>query len=166
MAREVLLCEIHAIFAERKSDRMGSEDLAQELAKIVEHPWPEWKMGKPITQRQIASLLKPLDIKPATVRFGAAPKDTARGYHKNQFDDAFSRYTPERTDTADTGLKNKNNLEFRSDTSDADDIDVLDQYPENANDFNHVSAVSDRKPPLREKEENDSDSPDTEKFEF
>jgi putative DNA primase/helicase len=54
-------------------------------------PWPEWKNGKPMTDRQLAKVLKPFRIIPGTIRLDTG--STPKGYYRSAFDDAFARYT-------------------------------------------------------------------------
>src|SRR5437588_712897 len=61
---------------------------------MEERPWAEWRKGKPITPPQLASLLKPFGIEPRTIRFGEGGKSSAKGYLREQFEDAFARYLP------------------------------------------------------------------------
>jgi putative DNA primase/helicase len=89
--RVQLLRDIRDIFVTRSALRIPSEDLTKALAEMVERPWPEWSKGKPITQRQIARLLKPFGIEPRVIRVGS---ETARGYQLDDLQDALSRYTP------------------------------------------------------------------------
>jgi hypothetical protein len=91
-----LLADIQAIFAEKKTDRLPSGDLAEALAKIEGRPWAEWgRTGKPISQNALARLLKKFKtndnfaIAPETIRVGG---QTPKGYHVTQFMDAFARY--------------------------------------------------------------------------
>ena len=46
-------------------------------------------MGKPITPKQLAKLLEPFSVTPASIR--TATGKTPKGYHLDAFDDAFSR---------------------------------------------------------------------------
>jgi Protein of unknown function (DUF3631) len=84
-----LLADVCEFFEKRKLDRVFSKDLAEYLAAIEERPWPEYYHGKPITQRQIAALLKPFEIRPKEIRNSA---DHGKGYLAKQFGDAFARY--------------------------------------------------------------------------
>jgi putative DNA primase/helicase len=91
---ELLICDIAAIFTALGRDRISSAELIEELCKITPRPWSEYgRSGKPITQNKLARLLKPLGIVPVVVRIGS---ETPRGYERSQFDDAFSRYSPEK----------------------------------------------------------------------
>jgi hypothetical protein len=106
----LLLGDIKAIFAEKNTDKIGSAKLAEELHAIEGRPWAEYgkKNRKPISQNQVANLLKPVGVAPVVLREG---KKTARGYQLAQFAEAFDRYLcvgeiPDRntvTNAMDTG---------------------------------------------------------------
>jgi hypothetical protein len=83
-----LLADIRAVFDERDADRLASAVLADALHEIEEAPWGEW-YGKAITQNAIARLLKPYGVQPRKLRIG---EETARGYGREQFADAWERY--------------------------------------------------------------------------
>jgi len=89
--RTMLLTDIRDMFAEKHYDRIASADLADHLGTLEHRPWPEWVKGRPITARQVARLLAPFKIAPSSVRIGTA---TPKGYMREQFADAFSRYLP------------------------------------------------------------------------
>ena len=77
-ARVMLLRDIRDIFERRGIDRLPSMEIVGDLVEMEHRPWPEWKDGKPITARQIASLLKPFGISPASIRLTG--EKTARGW--------------------------------------------------------------------------------------
>lgn len=92
-----LLRAIKAMFEARANapdkDRISSLNLVAELIMDETAPWATWNKGKPISQRQVAGLLKSYGIKPGSIRLadGATPK----GYLLEWFTDVFSRiYTP------------------------------------------------------------------------
>jgi hypothetical protein len=95
----VLLADIRDIFAQRVKEGeiakdakavLPSSKLADELAAIEGRPWAEYgKARKPISQNQVARLLRPLGIAPETARTG---KKIVRTYQLHQFADAFERY--------------------------------------------------------------------------
>jgi len=58
---------------------------------MEDRPWPEWRQGKPITPRQLARQLEAFSIRPGTIRTEAG---TPKGYKKDAFNDAWSRYLP------------------------------------------------------------------------
>jgi putative DNA primase/helicase len=90
-----LLIAIKEIFGEvfreaKRTDFIGSGELERKLGADPNSEWAEFKRDKPISQNQIARLLK---------WFGIAPdhndEKTARGYHRWKFEDAWGRYVPE-----------------------------------------------------------------------
>jgi hypothetical protein len=87
-----LLSDIRAIFEREGTDRLSSEKLAQELAKLEEAPWSEWKNGRPLTKTQLSRQLTKFDTIPKTIRLSI--DETAKGYELDQFTDAFDRYLP------------------------------------------------------------------------
>lgn len=83
-----LLADIREIFDSRGEDRIASERLAHELAKVEESPWgPEH--GKPFDARALASKLSRYRIKPKKIRVGDT---TVRGYEREYFEDSWKRY--------------------------------------------------------------------------
>ncbi len=61
----VLLTDIAVIFTEKDTDRLLSADLVNSLVAIQGRPWADYgKNDKPLTQNQLARLLKPVAIAP------------------------------------------------------------------------------------------------------
>ena len=87
----LLLADLWDVFRARGTDRLSSEDIVGALVRLETRPWPEWRDGRPLAQRGLAHLLKPFGIEPRSVRFG---NGVSRGYHREQFEDAWSRYLP------------------------------------------------------------------------
>ena len=128
-----LLTELREVFKAR--DRIPSAELAEHLGAKAESRWAEWSHGKPITQRQVARLLAPLKIKPSSVRVGT---ETPRGYLREWFDDAFSRYIPLSIRNTETSQQNEtvtpendpqqnsNVADRKSDLSIRKNVDVID----------------------------------------
>ena len=71
-------------------ERMSSADLAAALGADMTGPWAEWKGGKPITQAQLARVLKPFGIAPTKIRLPGG--GTLQGYMRLQFEEAWERY--------------------------------------------------------------------------
>jgi Protein of unknown function (DUF3631) len=88
-----LLDDIRRVLDEIASDRIASKDLAARLCEIEESPWGDLR-GRPLDSVRLARLLKPLEIRPRTVRFDDVTR--AKGYLREQFQDAFARYLPVR----------------------------------------------------------------------
>ncbi len=86
-----LLADIRDLFNQKKRDRLPSEKIECELGQMEDRPWPEYRNGRQITKRQIASLLASFDIRPKQFWLD---QNTKRGYERADFEDAFSRYLP------------------------------------------------------------------------
>ena len=86
-----LLDDLRALFETRKEARLPSEEILQHLHHMEERPWPEWRDRGPLSARQLARILHPFGISPAKWRQG---KSILRGYVREDFADAFSRYLP------------------------------------------------------------------------
>jgi Protein of unknown function (DUF3631) len=74
---------------------MFSHDICRKLRGVEGSPWTSWGRGRPtvgFSERDLARALRPFGIRPKTVRIG---KDTGKGYHHEQFVDAWARYVPE-----------------------------------------------------------------------
>ena len=86
---ELLLEDIRAVGFTGNDTEIRSADLVQRLIELEGRPWAELSHGKPLTQNRLARLLKPLAIGPGNV----GPENSrARGYKRNQFQEAFERY--------------------------------------------------------------------------
>jgi putative DNA primase/helicase len=83
-----LLADIQAILTECHCIR--SVDLVAELVADPDKPWAEFNRGKPISQRQLAKLLKGFSVFPKTVHPPGVPH--GKGYNAEQFSDVFGRY--------------------------------------------------------------------------
>lgn len=82
-----LLSDIRVAF--EGHDRLGSKELVAALLAIDGSPWPELNHGREITATTLARLLRKFEIRPRTVRSDAS---TFKGYLRNAFEDAWSRY--------------------------------------------------------------------------
>jgi putative DNA primase/helicase len=84
-----LLADIQAIFDLLEKDRISTAEMISELCLDAEKPWKTYNKGVPISPRQVAGRLKGFGIKSKTIRIGF---ETPKGYEKEQFTEAFSRY--------------------------------------------------------------------------
>jgi len=69
-----------------------SADLVAKLTADPERPWAEWKHGRPLTQKQLASLLAPFCIASGTVHPPGLPD--GKGYRRADFEGAWRAYCP------------------------------------------------------------------------
>jgi len=93
-----LLIDLRDTFASHGVDRLTTSDILSALCALGHKPWQTYSRGFPISERQIARLLKPFGIAPKTIRVskGAVTvgADTLKGYVLADFEDAFVRYLP------------------------------------------------------------------------
>jgi hypothetical protein len=126
--REMLLDDLRELFdTEPKPDVRFTKEILAELHKDETRPCVGWRNGKPITDRQLATQLKPFGIKPKTFRDGSK---TRKGYELAQFDDAFARYLPVRSETPEQTSVSAGFEPFPSETSDSDVSDGKPKKPE------------------------------------
>lgn len=85
-----LLADIHTVFSACSESKISSADLIQGLVADTESPWATYNRGRPLTPRQLSKMLSAYGIKSKTVRMSRF--DTPKGYERDQFSDAFSRY--------------------------------------------------------------------------
>ncbi len=90
-ARIQLLSDIRDLFDSLKLDRLSSSEIIDALVQMEERPWPEWKKEKPLTARQLASLLSNFGVKPKVLWIG---EKSVRGYERSDLEETFSRYIP------------------------------------------------------------------------
>ena len=88
-----LLAAVSEIIANR--DVISSEELVKQLAGDPIAEWCEFGRGRtPITQRQLAVLLKDFEIFPKVIHPTKRADDSPRGYRRSDFADAFARFLP------------------------------------------------------------------------
>ena len=74
-------------------DRIATTVLLERLCRLEEAPWSDW-YGRPINPRDLAKWLKPYGISSRDVRYGPDPSEKAKGYRREDFEDAWTRYLP------------------------------------------------------------------------
>jgi putative DNA primase/helicase len=80
-----VLAAIKDLFAAQDTDRLGSKGIVAALTGDPTARWSESNRGRPLSEAQLARLLRPFEIYPTS--FGSA-----RGYRLSQCQDAFARY--------------------------------------------------------------------------
>jgi len=122
-----LLADIQVIFKEKRVDRIATAELIQALCSNDEKPWKSYSKGFPVTPRQLANKLKAYGIHSKTIRIG---DDTAKGYEKDQFTEAFSRYTPSPLSASVTASQPAPVLDLAafSSVTQADDVTLANQW--------------------------------------
>lgn len=84
-----LLADVKAVFDDKRTIKIFSADLLNALIADEEAPWATWNRGKPMSPRQFSAKLSEFGIKSKDIRQGF---DVRKGYHLEQFADAFGRY--------------------------------------------------------------------------
>ena len=110
--RVQLLSDVRDMFD--RAERIASEVLVEQLTKLDNRPWGEWRRGKPITANSLARLLKPFGIRSKQVWLNGA---NVHGYERVDFMDAWARYLPatgESIETLETlePLRDKRDTQF------------------------------------------------------
>jgi hypothetical protein len=83
-----LLADLLTIFD--TADKKPTADILSALRRMDEAPWGDMR-GKPITDRDLAKLLKPYEVKPKLVKIGG---EVSRGYYRADLADPWKRYLP------------------------------------------------------------------------
>lgn len=87
-----ILADIRRVFyAQREVDSLSTEELLHHLRQDAEAPWAEWGRGG-LTARELGRMLREFEIRPGNVRM--ADRTQRKGYMRNKFLDAWSRYCP------------------------------------------------------------------------
>jgi Protein of unknown function (DUF3631) len=84
-----LLADAHAAF--EGHDRLTTEALLTALQADDEAPWADLR-GTPLNARRLSRLLRPYEIRSRSIRL--ADDATAKGYLRDQFEDAWNRLLP------------------------------------------------------------------------
>lgn len=127
-----LLADIFDVFADTKTTFISSTELVSRLRALESRPWAWSIKGKSISTHTLAAMLVEFRIFP-----GKNPAGSVRGYHRDQFEDAWARYLvakcPNRPSINQSGTPlNESN---RPDSADSDtqgmpttsvDIDITD----------------------------------------
>jgi len=87
-----LLADVRTVFDGRNVDRLATADLLEGLHGLEDAPWSDWSRGRPLAARGLGDLLRPYRVRSRTVRLD--DEGTAKGYKREQFEDAWKRYTP------------------------------------------------------------------------
>jgi hypothetical protein len=94
-----LLVAIKELFDQTTATEIASAAIVAKLTADPESRWYEWKgPGRPLTQNNLARLLRPFGITSETVHPANAPH--AKGYKRERFEAAWESYLPGQTATA------------------------------------------------------------------
>jgi putative DNA primase/helicase len=85
-----LLADIQEVFEDKGVNRITTTELINTLCEDTEKSWATYNRGKQLSPRQLSNKLKDYGITSKTIRISGY--ETAKGYEREQFDDAFARY--------------------------------------------------------------------------
>lgn len=88
----LVLQDLATMFGETDSAVLPTVEILGRLVKMEDRPWPEYRNGKELSARGLASLLGRFDVKPRTHRTGAA--ETVKGYSRADLQPVFTTYLP------------------------------------------------------------------------
>jgi hypothetical protein len=92
-----LLADIRRAFGD--DNALRSVDLVAKLVADPERPWVEWQRGKPLSPKQLGSLLAPFRITSETVRIAGLAD--AKGYQRSRFEELWEVYLAGQSTSAD-----------------------------------------------------------------
>lgn len=87
-----LLGDVRRAFDQRGVDRFATAELIAALATDEESPWADWHGRGSIPPKSLATILRPYGIRSRTIRLDTG--DTPKGFHREQFEDAWNRFVP------------------------------------------------------------------------
>lgn len=102
-----LIHDMHEVFGEGNTTFVPTTQMLERLAALEDRPWRTWSKGRPITGHGLARLLKRFrapDGRPIRPRQNA--ERTQRGYHADDFSDAWLRYPPFKVSEVSKGPEN------------------------------------------------------------
>jgi putative DNA primase/helicase len=94
-----LLSNIKKLFESNGQDCMTSQQMVADLIADPEHPWAEYRNGRPLSQKQLANPLNGYGIYSETIHPAGLPH--AKGYRPDQFTELFDRYLASSSGTPD-----------------------------------------------------------------
>jgi uncharacterized protein DUF3631 len=86
----MLLADLRTILDRDRVDAIGTEKLIECLTLMEDRPWSDYRRGRPITPRQVATLLGSFKIKSRNLRTGSGR--VLKGYQRSDAEDSFERY--------------------------------------------------------------------------
>jgi Protein of unknown function (DUF3631) len=85
----MLPSDLRGLFDRTGQPALFTGEVLTDLHAMDKRPWSEYRAGKPITSHQLSALLKPLGVRPNTIR---RSERTSKGYERKNREDSFARY--------------------------------------------------------------------------
>lgn len=94
-----LLTDIRDVFETTQSTRLSSDQLSLNLANLEGKPWEEYgRRNEPITKSELAKVLRRFRVQSRNIKLPSGK--VLKGYHLEDFEDAFSRYLTQEGDSS------------------------------------------------------------------
>jgi putative DNA primase/helicase len=93
--RTLLIKDLDGLFRSQRADRLESRKIVKWLVAMPERPWGNYRHGRPLTEQNLAEMLKPFRVRSQSwVVPGAVKREWKRGYLLADLRDLFGRYVP------------------------------------------------------------------------
>jgi hypothetical protein len=141
-----LLTDARTLREEAGGEKIFSRDLVAALNALEESPWGGWSDGVGIKARELGRKLGRYGIRARTVRIDDT---TAKGYHWEAFEDAWSRYLPYSDFPSVTSVTTGSQSQKSAEKQPSQEPDVTDEErPANPHGQRDVTDVPDEMPNL------------------
>ncbi len=102
----LLLADLRELFQARDSGQLPTAKILEHLNGLEDRPWPEWRRGQRMSAVSLSRILRPFAIGPRDIWTGLR---ALKGYKREDFDDAWSRYMPSPPDVEPRGPRGSRN---------------------------------------------------------
>jgi len=131
-----LLADIQEVFEAKQVIKITTTELINTLCEDPEKSWATYSRGKQLTPKQLGNKLKDYGITSKTIRINGY--ETAKGFEREQFNDAFARYL---TDPLNLPSQGNNFLEANNHEA----LNVTDEKDVTVTIGNNCDVVTDSK---------------------
>ena len=144
-AREKLLADLWKVFREAGDpEALPTQQILEDLAAMEGCPWSEWRQGKRLSPRGLASLLKPFKVEPKNIRFPG--QGVVKGYDRAHLQPVWDAYLPKGGSVSATAATAENQKDLGDSLSATKPMVVADTKTCNPLKISDVAAVADREP--------------------
>lgn len=138
-----LLADVKEVFDQKRVTRIWGSDLLGSLLEDSESPWPTYNRGKPLSNRQLANMLKPYGGRSKDIKINGRVQ---KGYQYDDLKDAFTRYLTDSPDRSATTLQPTHGADSGDSRSATGSHSVADRKSPEALGDRGRSAVADKNP--------------------
>ena len=144
-AREKLLADLWKVFHEAGDpEALPTQQILEDLAAMEGCPWSEWRQGKRLSPRGLASLLKPFEVNPKNIKLPG--QRVVKGYYRTHLKPVWVAYLPKGGPVSATAATGKKQKDIEDSLSATEPMVVADTKTCNPFKPNEVAAVADREP--------------------